>query len=240
MSAQPSIELRKVCVVAGGHAILRDLDVTIAAGSRVALLGPSGSGKTTFIRVIAGLVAGLESGQVLLDGEVATAFPPHRRELAMVFQDLALWPHMNVRNHLTFVAPGVGADVVQTTIDAVGLVGRERSKPEELSGGERQRLALARALVVNPKRLLLDEPFSSLDLQLKREMISLTRSLHEDRGFTMIHVTHDPREAELMAERTILLDDGAVVWDGEAKALSKASSGQAGDLAKVLSWWRGE
>ncbi len=243
---EPSIELRDVTVLVGERPILDRVNLTVDGGARVALLGPSGSGKTTLLRAIAGLVQGLAGGEVMLDGSVATAagrrpLAPHRRGLAMVFQDLALWPHMDVRRHLAFVAPSdATADHVQATIESVGLSGRERSRPAALSGGERQRLALGRALVVRPRRLLLDEPFSSLDLSLRKEMVELILGLQQDQGFTLIHVTHDPHEAELVAERIILLDEGAVVWDGPARELALASTGPAGELAGLLRWWRGE
>lgn len=245
MSGHTSIELRDVTVSVGVRRILTSVDLSIDKGSRIALIGPSGSGKTTLLRVIAGLEQNLSSGQVLLDGDVATAahsrhgLAPHLRSVGMVFQDLALWPHMDVRAHLTFARVGASDDVVQASIDAVGLTGREGSRPATLSGGERQRLALARALVSKPARLLLDEPFSSLDLSLRRKMIELVLKLHESHRFSLVHVTHDPREAEIVAERIVLLDQGTIVWDGSASALDEALSGQAGELARAHSWWRG-
>ncbi len=245
MTDTAAISLHGVTVQAGTKRILHDVSLDIAAGSRVAVLGPSGSGKTTLLRALAGLADGIAAGRIALDGRVVTeaggrCVPPHERGIAMVFQDLALWPHMSVLGHLRFAAaaPRGRDQIVRETLGAVGLFDRERSRPADLSGGERQRLALARALVTRPRLLLLDEPFSSLDLPLRQEMIDLVLSLHRASQATLVHVTHDPVEAALMAERLVCLDQGRVVFDG---AVADAISGAVpplGGLSAALARWR--
>ncbi len=248
MTQNPCIRLEKVTVEVDNRQIVKEVYLEVSAGEKVAMLGPSGSGKTTLLRVIAGLEDRIVEGRVaLLDEEASVngriVLPPHAREVAMLFQDLALWPHMNVREHLLFPIRRFGLTKTEITeridqsIASVGLSGREKAKPAELSGGEQQRLALARALVGRPRRLLLDEPFSSLDLPLKKEMIELVLSLHERNSFTLVHVTHDPVEAARAANRIIALDSGKVVWSGPPQDLMQAKHPQLEPLIRAAEWW---
>ncbi|MBW1808724.1 MAG: ATP-binding cassette domain-containing protein [Deltaproteobacteria bacterium] len=239
-----SIVLDDVGVIIGSNRILDSISLEVGSSERVAVLGASGSGKTTLLRVVAGLTERVDKGRVILSGRVASESDgirqkPHERELAMVFQDLALWPHMSVRRHLSFVAkPGTSPSELAEWIDAVGLKGRERARPAELSGGERQRLALARALACRPRCLLLDEPFTSLDLPLRREMLDLVLAFHEKIGFALLHVTHDPQEARRVAERVILLEGGRIVWDGSAGDLERGGVPALDRLVAALAWWQ--
>ncbi len=248
MTETPCIRLTNVSVEVGGHRVVAGVDLSVGAGEKIAMLGPSGSGKTTLLRVIAGLEDGIVEGRLELLGQEASVvgravLPPHAREVAMLFQDLALWPHMSVKEHLLFPIRRLDLTrdevegYVEQTIASVGLGGREKARPAELSGGEQQRLALARALIGRPVRLLLDEPFSSLDLPLKKEMIELVLELHERDGFTLVHVTHDPVEAARAADRIIALDSGKVVWSGPPADLMQAKHPALEPLIRAADWW---
>ncbi len=249
MTEHPCIEFKEITVKKNGKRLLDRVDLQVRRGDRVAVLGASGSGKTTLLRVICGLEDRLAQGSVLFDGTVVsdmagTPLPPYRRRVAMVFQDLALWPHMTVAQHLGFVlgAKRPNADVAERriaeAIASVNLSGRGRSRPAELSGGEQQRLALARAIIAEPQRLLLDEPFSSLDIPLRGEMIELVLKLHERWGFTLVHVTHDPLEAVKLTDTIIYLDQGRVAWSGTSAELAQNAAGAPRVLADSLKWWR--
>lgn len=229
MTEGAGIEVLEVTVEVKGKVLLDRVSLRGGPGERIAVFGASGSGKTTLLRVIAGLEERLTRGSVSLDGVVASApggafMPPHQRGVALLFQDLALWPHMTVEQHLRFPlgSSGLPRGQVCRRVDEaivwVGLGGRDRTRPGELSGGEQQRLALARALISRPRRLLLDEPFSSLDLPLRREMSDLVLDLHRRLGFTLLLVTHDPAEVSALAERVVVLDGGRVSWTGPAAA----------------------
>ena len=224
-----SLAITGLRVELGRHMVLHDIGLTIADGERVALMGASGSGKTTLVRTIAGLQLAI-AGTVALGGRKVSEggrslVAPSRRRISLVFQDLALWPHMTAVQHLLFVLGGQSLsrrkadELALAALDDVGLGDRAGSRPAELSGGERQRLALARALAPRPELLLLDEPFASLDLPLKLEMTKLLRQRQHAGGFSMLHVTHDPLDALRTAPRVVLLEDGAVVFDGRTREL---------------------
>ncbi|MFT7579400.1 MAG: iron(III) transport system ATP-binding protein [Myxococcota bacterium] len=200
----------------GRTAVLHDVSLSIAPGERVALLGPSGCGKTTLLRIIAGLERP-DAGQVQL-GDVVAAdsaarewVPPERRGIGLVFQDYALFPHLNAAANVTFgLRHRVGAGFVAAALTRVGLAGLERRHPHELSGGQQQRLALARALAPEPGVLLLDEPFSSLDTQLRASVRDEVRALAEDTGTTTVLVTHDQTEALAFADRVAVMCAGRI------------------------------
>jgi putative spermidine/putrescine transport system ATP-binding protein len=199
----------------GAVRALDSVDLAIRTGEFVALLGPSGCGKTTLLRCIAGLVSPT-SGEVLVDGEPITRAPVHKRDLGMVFQSYALFPHMDVGRNIAFGLKmrGVrGAEAGQRVAEALGLVqmaGYERRYPAQLSGGQQQRVALARALVTRPKALLLDEPFGALDAKLRETMQIELRRLQRRLGVTTIFVTHDQQEALGMADRVAVMRAGAI------------------------------
>ena len=197
--------------------LFRDVTLHLAAADAIALVGPSGAGKTTLLRIVAGLDVP-DSGNVWIDGQLATRgatilVPPHRRRLGFVFQDLALWPHMTVAESLEFVLASASAALSRTerdrTIDETLTLTRlerlRRRYPHQLSGGEQQRAAFARALVHRPTLLLLDEPFSSLDVDLRDEMRKTLDDLRGTLGFAMVFVTHDGAEASAVANRTFRL-----------------------------------
>lgn len=202
-----------------GQSALRGLDLRVESGALTALLGPSGSGKTTTMKLIAGLLAP-DSGEVLLDDRPITALPPERRGVAMVFQNPLLFPHLTVAGNVGFglklrgLPPESIAPQVQAMLDRVRLTGLGSRRPPQLSGGQSQRAALARALILRPDVLLLDEPLSNLDPGLRDEMRGLIRELQRETGITTLVVTHDQSEAVALADRIALLLDGRLAQHG--------------------------
>ncbi|MEY4674250.1 MAG: hypothetical protein RL148_2034 [Planctomycetota bacterium] len=202
---------------------LGPVSLAIAAGQRVALVGPSGCGKTTLLRLLAGLERAA-SGTISFDGRLATdgnrlVLPPQDRGIGFVFQDGALWPHLDAAAQLRFVDRGLTAAGAAALLARVGLAGKDHRTVDSLSGGERQRLALARALAGSPRMLLLDEPLHSVDVHLREELALLIRSVAEERGLTMVVVTHDRGEALAMADQLVVLQSGTVVESGPAAEL---------------------
>ena len=227
MSAAIGIE--GVRIRYAGKLVIDELSLSIKPGEVLALLGPSGSGKTSVLRVILGFVTP-ETGTVRLDGEVASQegrllVLPEERGLAVVFQDLALWPHLSVAGNLAFGLNSRGVPRsernarIRSILGRVGLTGKEHSHPGELSGGERQRVAIARALVLEPRAVLLDEPLSNLDVGLKRELLSIFRALLKERQTTALYVTHDLREAAALGDRIAVMEHGRVVQEGTLDSL---------------------
>jgi ABC-type Fe3+/spermidine/putrescine transport system ATPase subunit len=217
----PALRLSGLEVRAGQTRLLGPVDLEVAAGEHVLLVGPSGSGKTTLLRAVAGLVRPA-AGRVELFGQPASDGPrltlqPERRELGLVFQGGALWPHLSARRTLEFVLRARGAARAEARrragelLERVELAGYEERMPGTLSGGEAQRLALARALAMDPRLLLLDEPLGPLDAELRGSLLARLGALQRDLGLTMLHVTHDPAEARAVASRTITLRDGRLV-----------------------------
>jgi ABC-type Fe3+/spermidine/putrescine transport system ATPase subunit len=193
---------------------------------------PSGSGKSSILRLLLGFAAPV-SGRVLIGGEEASAagtiiVPPEERDLAVVFQDLALWPHLSVRGNLAFgldargVPPHVRDERIRDALARVGLADKDRRHPGALSGGERQRTAIARALVLEPRAVLLDEPLSNLDAQHKRQLLDLFRAVFKERATTVLYVTHDLREAAVLADRIAVLEEGRIVQQGSIDELRTA------------------
>jgi iron(III) transport system ATP-binding protein len=212
------LQLRGVTVLRNNRVLLDDINLEIEAGTILALTGPSGSGKTTLLRTMVGLESPT-SGEILMLGRTVSAptrivVPVEERGIAMVFQDLGLWPHMSVAEHLRFalsahrLPKSERTARIRRTLQAVELLGREQDRPATLSGGERQRLAFARAIVSEPSLLLLDEPFSNLDIVLKQELLDLLRRLLADRKTAAVLVTHDPREALQLTKDFAILEQG--------------------------------
>ena len=190
-----------------------DLDVAIAAGEFFTFVGPSGCGKTTTLRMIAGLEP-VTSGRILFDGRDMTAVPTQRREIAMVFQDIALFPYMKVAANIGYPLKVAGlprreiASRVEATADLLGLTDKLDMMPAQLSGGQQQRVAIGRAIVKEPKVLLLDEPLSALDARLRAEMRTEILRLHRRIQATIIYVTHDQVEAMTMSTRLAMMQAG--------------------------------
>jgi iron(III) transport system ATP-binding protein len=218
----PAIALEEVRVRLGATTALDGLTLRVAAGELVALLGPSGSGKTSAIRAILGFVTP-DAGVIRLDGRIASeqgrvVIPPEQRGVGAVFQDLALWPHLTVHGNLAFGLHQLPRDArdqrIATILERVGLTGKAQRHPGELSGGERQRVAIARALALEPRVVALDEPLANLDVMLKHDLLDLVASLLRERGTAAIYVTHDPWEAEALADRVAVIQAGRLVQAG--------------------------
>jgi iron(III) transport system ATP-binding protein len=195
--------------------VLKGVNLTIEGGEFFAFLGPSGSGKSTLLRAIAGF-GPTPSGRILIDGEDIADLPPWRRDVGMVFQSYALWPHMTVRKNVAFgleerkLPAREIRDRVDAALDMVGLLDLAGRRPSQLSGGQQQRIALARTIVVEPKVLLLDEPLSNLDANLRIQMRREIRELQQNLKLTTIYVTHDQEEANTTSDRMAVLDDGII------------------------------
>jgi sulfate transport system ATP-binding protein len=208
----------------GDFAALEDVSLEIPHGSLTALLGPSGSGKSTLLRVIAGLETP-DAGRVEIGGEDATRVPPQRREIGFVFQHYAAFKHMTVRDNVAFglrIRKRAKAEIearVSDLLRIVGLEGLHGRYPAQLSGGQRQRMALARALAVEPRVLLLDEPFGALDAKVRAELRAWLRRLHDEVHVTTVLVTHDQEEAMEVADRIAVLDAGRVQQAGAPREL---------------------
>lgn len=195
--------------------ILRGIDLEIRTGEIVCLLGPSGCGKTTLLRLIAGLEP-LDGGDILYDGQSILPIPVHERHFGLMFQDFALFPHLNVADNVAFGLKMQGMPdreikaCVSEVLELVDLVGFERRDVARLSGGERQRVALARSLAPRPRFLMLDEPLSSLDAALRDDLTSDLRRIIKQLGITALYVTHDQREAFIVADRVAILNQGRI------------------------------
>lgn len=215
-----------------GPAALHGLSLSVPSGSLTALLGPSGSGKTTTMKLIAGLIAA-DSGDVRLDDRSIRDLPPERRGVAMVFQNPLLFPHLTVAGNVGFGLRMRGLPADQIAASVADMLARVRlsdlahRRPTQLSGGQAQRAALARALILLPDILLLDEPLSSLDPALRDEMRQLIRTLQRETGITTIVVTHDQSEAIALADRIALLLDGRLVQHDTPKAFYDSPATEA-------------
>lgn len=219
MHAFTSISLRGVSFAFGTQTVLNKIDLHIDPGSIVALLGPSGCGKSTLLRLLAGLTQPAD-GEILF-GERRVAkrgwsLPPEARDIGMVFQDYALWPHMTVAQNVAFPLRMRGVPRaererrVELALQRVGLAAFAGRKPAGLSGGQQQRVALARAIVAEPRVLLFDEPLSNLDSELRESLCLEMSQLLRQLGTTAVYVTHDRREAELLADRIVHLSGGSI------------------------------
>ena len=214
-----SIEVSNISKTFGSFQALKDVSVEVPDGSLTALLGPSGSGKSTLLRAIAGL-EDLDSGTVLISGADATGVTPQKRGVGFVFQHYAAFKHMTVGQNVGF---GLAirkwdkkkiTDRVHDLLDLVQLEGLADRYPDQLSGGQRQRMALARALAVEPKVLLLDEPFGALDAKVRKDLRTWLRRLHEEVHVTTIFVTHDQEEAMDVAGQLVVMNNGQVEQTG--------------------------
>ena len=207
------ISIRSVTKRYGAFAALDDISLEIASGEFITLLGPSGSGKTTLLMILAGFIRP-ESGEIRFGERDVSLTPPHKRDVGMVFQNYALFPHMSVAGNLAYplklrrIGKAEIEERVRHALDMVQLQGLGERQVDQLSGGQKQRVALARAIIFEPRILLMDEPLSALDKKLREQMQIEVRHLHQRLGMTTVYVTHDQREALTMSDRVAVIDRG--------------------------------
>jgi len=208
-----------------------NITTAIEPGELFFLLGPSGCGKTTLLRMIAGFIEP-NAGTIAFDNKEVTNTPPNKRNTGMVFQSYALWPHMTVEQNVAFglnvrKTPATARDrAVMEALDAVQMAEYAKRKPNQLSGGQQQRIALARALVIRPAVLLLDEPLSNLDAKLRTDLRSEIRKICKSAGLTTVYVTHDQKEALSMADRIAIMRDGQIQQIGTPQDLYRNPQSQ--------------
>jgi putative spermidine/putrescine transport system ATP-binding protein len=256
------VQLQAIAKHYGAHRAIDGLDLDITPGEFITLLGPSGSGKTTTLMLIAGFERPT-AGEILIDGRPVARLPPYRRNIGMVFQSYALFPHLTVAGNIGFPLKqrGIGRtarhDAVARMLDLVQLSGLESRYPQQLSGGQQQRVAIARAIVFNPRVLLMDEPLSALDKQLRETLQLEIKRLHDRLGITFVYVTHDQREALIMSDRVSVMNNGRIeqiatpqqIYDapanrfvaafvGEANfaPVQRVTTGPGGDLVAETGW----
>ena len=221
------ITLKAITKSFGEDEVIHPIDLTVEDGEFVVFVGPSGCGKSTLLRLIAGL-EDVTSGQVLIDGKDATAIPPAKRGLAMVFQSYALYPHMSVRKNIGFPLKMAGISrseankKIEAAAEVLNLTDYLKRRPGQLSGGQRQRVAIGRAIVREPEAFLFDEPLSNLDAALRVNMRLEISELHQKLKTTMIYVTHDQVEAMTMADKIVVLSDGNIEQVGSPLELYRS------------------
>ena len=229
------LEVKNLSVVLEGQPILRQVSLDVEEGEFVSLLGPSGCGKTTMLKTIAGLLP-VSGGGIFLGGQEVTAVPTHKRGAVVVFQDLRMFPHMTAVENVAFPLKMQGIPrkerlkIASEYLKKVHLEGREDQPVSQMSGGQQQRVALARALAAKPKLLLLDEPFSALDENLREDMRRLVKSLQRELGVTTLLVTHDRGEALSMSDRVALMFEGSIAqYDRPEAVYTSPATRQAAD-----------
>src|SRR5690349_20497433 len=226
-----SIHVRNVSKRFGDFVAVDDVSVEVESGSLTALLGPSGSGKSTLLRIIAGLETP-DTGEVVISGQNTTNLPARKREIGFVFQHYAAFKHMTVRSNVAFglsIRKRDKAEIkerVDELLALVGLSGFQDRYPAQLSGGQRQRMALARALAVQPRVLLLDEPFGALDANVRADLRAWLRHLHDEIHVTTVLVTHDQEEAMEVADHLTVLKDGRIEQSGAPRDLYEAPANE--------------
>ena len=219
-----AVAIENVALHFGATQVLRDINLKVEPGEFFALLGPSGSGKSTLLRLIAGFNRN-QAGRVLIDGHDVSAVPPWQRNVGMVFQNYALWPHMTVAQNIAFGLEErrlPTADIkrrVAAVVELVELNGLEQRRPGQLSGGQQQRVAIARTLAIEPQLLLLDEPLSNLDAKLRLQTRQELKKLQRRLNITTLFVTHDQEEALTTCDRIAVLDQGVIQQVGTPLAL---------------------
>lgn len=252
-----SLTINNVSMEYGKTKVFSDVSVRIKSGEFLSILGPSGCGKTSLLKILAGFVNPTK-GQILVNGEVYsdanTALPPEKRDMGMVFQSFALWPHMTVREHVAFplqfrhaknYSKSQKNKLVDEALSMTGLVDLQNRYPNELSGGQRQRVSLARAISAKPRFLLMDEPLSALDADLRVTMRKEICRIHRLTHTTVIFVTHDQGEALSMADRVMLFNNGHVEQIGTPKEIythpqTQFTAAFIGRCNFIKGKWRGD
>ncbi|MDY5801206.1 MAG: ABC transporter ATP-binding protein [Eubacteriales bacterium] len=228
------LEVNGLFVDIKGQPILKGVDFSVKSGELMGLLGPSGCGKSTLLKAVAGILPP-KSGSILIGGENMANVPPHKRGAVIVFQDMRLFPNMTALENVAFPIKMRGVpkrqrlEQAEQLMKSVQLCGLERRRINELSGGQQQRVALARALAAQPRLLLLDEPFTALDNELKEEIRALVLELHKKFRTTTVLVTHDRQEAFAMADRIAVMRDGRVMRQGARDEMAEHLGNKEGE-----------
>lgn len=228
------LEVNGLFVDIKGQPILKGVDFSVKSGELMGLLGPSGCGKSTLLKAVAGILPP-KSGSILIGGENMANVPPHKRGAVIVFQDMRLFPNMTALENVAFPIKMRGVpkrqrlEQAKQLMKSVQLCGLERRRINELSGGQQQRVALARALAAQPRLLLLDEPFTALDNELKEEIRALVLELHKKFRTTTVLVTHDRQEAFAMADRIAVMRDGRVMRQGARDEMAEHLGNKEGE-----------
>ena len=215
MERKVKLEIRNMAKQYGNGDGVANVNLKIYEGEIVTLLGPSGCGKTTILRTIGGFLD-VTSGDILIDGQSVVGMPPEKRPTAMVFQSYNLWPHMTIFENLAFgmelrkIPKAQMKQEIAEMLEMVGMSGCEKKYPGQLSGGQQQRIAIARSLLLKPKLLLLDEPFSALDAKIRQQMREELKKIQHKLGITVVFVTHDQEEAMALSHRIVVMNKGKI------------------------------
>ena len=228
----PIIELKNITHAYGKKRVLENISLNIEPGKLTCLLGGSGSGKTTILRLIAGLEIP-EKGKIYIENKLVTddskiLIPSNKRNLGFIFQDLALWPHFTVFENIAFGLKERSTQQIEQKVSEIlsffDLLAFAEKYPHQLSGGQQQLVAISRALVLEPKILLMDEPLSGLDVKLKRKILEYIKDLKKNFDVTLVYVTHDHREAFAIADQIIVLNEGKLVEAASAKEIKHSEN----------------
>ena len=226
------IKLENISHSYGNKSVLNDLSLNFETNKLTCLLGSSGSGKTTILRLIAGLESP-EQGSISIDGKLANDSKlihtdPHDRNIGFIFQDLALWPHFTVFKNIAFgLSERKEKNIEKTVYEILGFFGlkTEAEKyPHQLSGGQQQLVAISRSLVLKPKILLMDEPLANLDVKLKRKILEHIQNIKQEFNISIVYVTHDHKEAFIIADRIIVLNDGKAEDSGTVEQIKRSEN----------------
>jgi spermidine/putrescine transport system ATP-binding protein/putrescine transport system ATP-binding protein len=244
-SSEAFISIRKVSKYFGAFQAMSDVSLDIGQGEFFSLLGASGCGKTTLLRMLAGFESA-SSGEIFIDGQPMSDVPPHHRPVNMVFQSYAIFPHLNVADNIAYglrkqkLSAARRQELVDEMLGLIKLTGYGKRKANELSGGQRQRIALARALILRPKVLLLDEPLGALDKQLREQMQLELRALQRQVGITFVFVTHDQEEALTLSDRIAVMSGGRVLQvDTPAQLYEAPKTREVASFIGNMNFFRG-